>query len=34
MNYLRNSVKAVVNAYTGQVTLYQWDGRDPVLAAW
>lgn len=37
VNYLRNSVKAVVNAYTGQVTLYQWTqgpGRDPVLAAW
>jgi uncharacterized membrane protein (UPF0182 family) len=33
-NYVRNSVKAVVNAYTGQVTLYQWGGRDPVLAAW
>ncbi|HEY1617533.1 MAG TPA: UPF0182 family protein [Streptosporangiaceae bacterium] len=37
VNYLRNSVKAVVNAYTGQVTLYQWtqgSGRDPVLADW
>nr|MDQ2875458.1 UPF0182 family protein [Actinomycetota bacterium] len=33
-NYVRNSVKAVVNAYTGQVTLYQWGGRDPVLGAW
>jgi uncharacterized membrane protein (UPF0182 family) len=34
VNYVRNSVKALVNAYTGQVTLYQWGGRDPVLAAW
>jgi uncharacterized membrane protein (UPF0182 family) len=38
VNYIRNSVKAVVNAYTGQVSLYQWNpsgtGRDPVLAAW
>jgi uncharacterized protein len=33
-NYVRNSVKAVVNAYTGQVTLYQWGSHDPVLAAW
>ena len=33
-NYVRNSVKAVVNAYTGQVTLYRWRGADPVLAAW
>jgi len=34
LNYLRDSVKAVVNAYTGQVTLYQWGPADPVLAAW
>jgi uncharacterized protein len=34
VNYIRNSVKAVVNAYTGQVTIYQWGGRDPVLTAW
>ncbi len=34
VNYLRNSVKAVVNAYTGAVTLYQWGGNDPVLDAW
>jgi uncharacterized protein len=33
-NYVRNSVKAVVNAYTGQVTVYQWGSRDPVLSAW
>jgi len=34
VNYVRNSVKAVVNAYTGAVTLYQWGGNDPVLNAW
>ena len=34
VNYLRNSVKAVVNAYTGAVTLYAWDARDPILATW
>ena len=34
VNYIRNSVKAVVDAYTGQVTLYQWDTGDPVLRTW
>src|SRR5207248_11235477 len=34
INYLRNSVKAVVNAFTGRVTLYQWGPSDPVLRAW
>jgi hypothetical protein len=34
LNYIRNSVKAVVNAYTGAVTLYQWGGSDPVLRTW
>jgi uncharacterized protein len=34
VNYIRNSVKAVVNAYTGAVTLYQWRASDPVLTAW
>jgi uncharacterized protein len=33
-NYIRNSVKAVVDAYSGQVTLYAFDEQDPVLAAW
>jgi uncharacterized membrane protein (UPF0182 family) len=33
-NYIRNSVKAVVDAYTGQVTLYAFDEQDPVLATW
>ncbi|EYR65213.1 membrane protein [Actinotalea ferrariae CF5-4] len=34
VNYIRNSVKAVVDAYTGEVTLYAWDTEDPVLRAW
>jgi uncharacterized membrane protein (UPF0182 family) len=34
VNYLRNSVKAVVDAYDGSVRLYAWDTEDPVLKAW
>lgn len=34
VNYIRNSVKATVDAYTGEVTLYQWDESDPVLKTW
>jgi uncharacterized membrane protein (UPF0182 family) len=34
INYIRNSVKATVDAYTGKVTLYDWDSSDPVLKAW
>ncbi len=34
VNYIRNSVKATVDAYTGKVTLYQWDTKDPVLRTW
>jgi uncharacterized membrane protein (UPF0182 family) len=34
INYIRNSVKATVDAYTGKVTLYAWDAKDPVLQAW
>jgi len=33
-NYIRNSVKATVDAYTGEVTLYAWDATDPILKAW
>ena len=33
-NYVRNSVKAVVDAYDGTVTLYAWDESDPVLETW
>ena len=34
VNYIRNSVKATVDAYTGEVKLYQWDTGDPVLKTW
>jgi hypothetical protein len=34
VNYIRNSVKATVDAYDGTVTLYEWDESDPVLQAW
>jgi len=34
VNYIRNSVKATVDAYDGTVTLYQWGPRDPVLETW
>ena len=34
INYIRNSVKATVDAYDGKVTLYAWDDQDPVLQAW
>ena len=34
VNYIRNSVKATVDAYTGAVTLYAWDAQDPVLRTW
>jgi uncharacterized protein len=30
-NYIRNSVKATVDAHDGTVTLYEWDEDDPVL---
>src|SRR4051812_24149369 len=33
-NYIRNSVKATVDAYDGSVTLYQWDTKDPLLATY
>ncbi|MGW0502733.1 UPF0182 family membrane protein [Micromonospora sp. NPDC003241] len=34
VNYIRNSVKATVDAYDGTVTLYEFDENDPVLKAW
>jgi uncharacterized protein len=34
INYIRNSVKATVDAYTGKVTLYAWDPDDPLLKTW
>ncbi len=34
VNYIRNSVKATVDAYDGSVDIYQWDEQDPLLKAW
>ena len=34
VNYIRNSVKATVDAYDGSVTLYAWDTKDPILKTW
>jgi uncharacterized protein len=33
-NYIRNSVKAVIDAYDGTTTLYAFDETDPLLRAW
>jgi len=33
-NYLRNSVKAVVDAFNGSVTFYVFDKRDPIIGAY
>ena len=33
-NYVRNSVKATVDAYTGDIVLYTVDEADPVLQVW
>ena len=34
VNYMRNSVKATVDAYDGSVRLYQWDESDPITKTW
>jgi uncharacterized membrane protein (UPF0182 family) len=34
INYIRNSVKATVDAYDGSVKLYAWDAKDPILKTW
>jgi uncharacterized membrane protein (UPF0182 family) len=34
INYMRNSVKAVVDAFDGSVKLFAWDDQDPVLKTW
>ncbi|WP_127497860.1 UPF0182 family membrane protein [Actinoplanes solisilvae] len=34
VSYMRNSVKATVDAYDGTVKLYEFDENDPVLKAW
>ncbi len=33
-NYIRNAVKATVDAYTGQTTLYVFDPSDPIIQAY
>ncbi len=34
MNYIRNSVKAIVNAYDGSVDFYVMDTNDPIIKVW
>lgn len=34
INYIRNSVKATVDAYDGKVELFAWDEQDPILKSW
>ena len=34
INYLRNSVKVVIDAYDGSTTFYVFDTEDPILAAY
>ncbi|WP_341527655.1 UPF0182 family protein [Nostoc sp. UHCC 0302] len=34
INYIRNSVKVVVDAYHGTVNFYITDTRDPIIATW
>ncbi len=34
INYMRNSVKAVVDAYDGTTTFYVFDSTDPIIAAY
>jgi uncharacterized membrane protein (UPF0182 family) len=34
VNYMRNSVKVVIDAYNGTTTFYVFDTKDPVLAAY
>ena len=34
INYIRNSVKVVIDAYDGTTTFYVFDSQDPILAAY
>jgi uncharacterized membrane protein (UPF0182 family) len=34
INYMRNSVKAIVDAYDGSTTFYVFDAEDPIIAAY
>jgi uncharacterized protein len=33
-NYVRNSVKATLDAYDGTIKLYVWDQTDPIIKSW
>jgi uncharacterized protein len=33
-NYVRNSVKATIDAYDGTIKLYVWDSKDPIIRSW
>jgi uncharacterized membrane protein (UPF0182 family) len=34
INYIRNSVKILIDSYTGQTTFYVFDTNDPIIAAY
>jgi uncharacterized membrane protein (UPF0182 family) len=34
VNYMRNSIKAIVDAYDGTTTFYVFDSEDPIIAAY
>jgi uncharacterized membrane protein (UPF0182 family) len=34
INYIRNSVKILIDAYTGETTFYVFDSHDPIIAAY
>jgi uncharacterized protein len=34
LNYMRNAVKATVDAYDGSARIYVFDAEDPIIAAW
>jgi hypothetical protein len=34
VNYIRNSVKATVDAYDGTVSIYAWEENEPILKSW
>ena len=34
VNYMRNSVKAIIDAYDGTTTFYVFDAEDPIIAAY
>ena len=34
INYIRNSVKVVIDAYDGTTTFYVFDADDPIIAAY